>query len=163
MSALAKAIRARADGMTEPDEVSHFDHQTAELLYALARLLEGKRRDRAFGAPGDWGYGTPIGDALLADLQAPLPPATGEKRPPFQDALREALQSVVEHDGPLVRAHPLRDVLGLVALGFEAAWRGLTEEAQDPHAVQQLVKQMMNDQALATPTTTSTDSNDAKS
>lgn len=47
MKALAKAIRQRADGITEPDEVSHFDHQTAELLYALARLLEGKRRDRA--------------------------------------------------------------------------------------------------------------------
>lgn len=36
----------------------------SELLTVLARVLEGKDVTRAFGAPGDWGYGTPIGDAL---------------------------------------------------------------------------------------------------
>jgi len=37
----------------------------AELIRVLARLLGGKSVHEAFGAPGDWGYGTPIGDALL--------------------------------------------------------------------------------------------------
>lgn len=36
----------------------------AELLCVLARVLDGKPIEKAFGAPGDWGYGTPIGDAL---------------------------------------------------------------------------------------------------
>jgi hypothetical protein len=36
----------------------------AELLQVLARILEGRTIKEAFGAPGDWGYGTPIGDAV---------------------------------------------------------------------------------------------------
>jgi len=38
------------------------------LVNTLARLIETVSPHdvhRAFGAPGDWGYGTPIGDALL--------------------------------------------------------------------------------------------------
>lgn len=38
----------------------------AELLLVLARIVEGKAVSRAFGAPGDWGYNTPIGRALAA-------------------------------------------------------------------------------------------------
>jgi len=37
----------------------------SELVKVLGRLLVGKSVHEAFGAPGDWGYGTPIGDALL--------------------------------------------------------------------------------------------------
>jgi hypothetical protein len=37
-----------------------------ELLLVLARIVEGRGLSSAFGAPGDWGYGTPIGDALAA-------------------------------------------------------------------------------------------------
>lgn len=40
--------------------------EASELVLVLARLLSGKTVHEAFGAPGDWGYGTPIGDALLA-------------------------------------------------------------------------------------------------
>lgn len=35
-----------------------------ELLRVLARVIEGKSLDCAFGAPGDWGYESPIGSAL---------------------------------------------------------------------------------------------------
>lgn len=62
---LAKAIRELASTtksvvVMEPKDAM----DAAELLNVLARILEGKPIDRAFGAPGDWGYGTPIGDAL---------------------------------------------------------------------------------------------------
>lgn len=39
----------------------------AELLRVLRRLVAGRSRRElhdAFGAPGDWGYDTPLGDAL---------------------------------------------------------------------------------------------------
>lgn len=42
----------------------------AELIRVLARLLAGKSVHEAFGAPGDWGYDTPIGDALLEVYRA---------------------------------------------------------------------------------------------
>lgn len=37
----------------------------SELIRVLGRILAGKSVHEAFGAPGDWGYDTPIGDALL--------------------------------------------------------------------------------------------------
>jgi hypothetical protein len=52
-------------GQTDPD---HAD--LSELLRVLARILSGQSIERAFGAPGDWGYGTPIGDALAAQADA---------------------------------------------------------------------------------------------
>ena len=62
---LAGRIRDMAhivyNGMFTPDVASA---DVLELLNVLARVLEGKPIERAFGAPGDWGYGTPIGDAL---------------------------------------------------------------------------------------------------
>lgn len=58
--ALAETIRAMADEIAKHDV--HPDH--AELLRVLARVIEGKPLAKSFGAPGDWGYGTPIGDAL---------------------------------------------------------------------------------------------------
>ena len=36
------------------------------LLSVLAHIVDGKTVAQAFGAPGDWGYGTPIGDALAS-------------------------------------------------------------------------------------------------
>lgn len=37
----------------------------------MERLLEATEQvHKAFGAPGDWGYGTPKGDALMALYQA---------------------------------------------------------------------------------------------
>jgi len=66
---LAAVIRQRADAsdLSKDDhELSAEEHDNAESLRCLARILEGKEIHRAFGAPGDWGYGTPIGDALAA-------------------------------------------------------------------------------------------------
>lgn len=40
----------------------------AELVAVLRRVLEGKDLMKAFGAPGDWGYGTYIGKALVHAL-----------------------------------------------------------------------------------------------
>lgn len=63
---LAKAIREKANFLAQPDPLTKADADTAELLNVLARVLEGKPLSRVFGAPGDWGYGTPIGGALAA-------------------------------------------------------------------------------------------------
>lgn len=71
---LANAIRDEAerldDEAMQADERNLLVHKrlyqdSAELLRVLARLLEGKDLHKAFGAPGDWGYGRRIGDALL--------------------------------------------------------------------------------------------------
>lgn len=68
MKALAKAIRTHADTIE--------DTHTAELLRVLARLLEGWTAYKAFGAPGDWGYGQPIGDGVMDMLRT----GNGDKR-----------------------------------------------------------------------------------
>lgn len=44
--------------------------EASELIRVLGRLVAGKSVHEAFGAPGDWGYGTPIGDALLEVYRA---------------------------------------------------------------------------------------------
>ena len=49
------------------------NHTTAALIRVLGSVIEGIPVEKAMGAPGSWGYGTPIGDALLAMLQAPKP------------------------------------------------------------------------------------------
>ncbi|HEY5057002.1 MAG TPA: hypothetical protein VII58_12635 [Acidobacteriaceae bacterium] len=36
-----------------------------DLIRALARMLAGQSLSAAFGSPGDWGYGSPIGKALF--------------------------------------------------------------------------------------------------
>ena len=61
---LAKAIREKAKEMRTRNLG---DADSDELIFVLARVVEGKSLDRAFGAPGDWGYDTPIGDALAAE------------------------------------------------------------------------------------------------
>jgi hypothetical protein len=66
--ALAKAIRDKSDRFHAEYEANQdpASLDTYELLQVLARIVEGKPLSRAFGAPGDWGYGTPVGDALAA-------------------------------------------------------------------------------------------------
>lgn len=61
---LAKAI---LDHATEnnPD----LDVHTESLIRVLGSVIEGVPVMRAMGAPGDWGYGTPIGDAVLEILR----------------------------------------------------------------------------------------------
>ncbi len=62
-SKLAEVLRAKAEKIQ--DQLDHPDRlDTAEIFRVLARICEGKEIPKAFGAPGDWGYGTPIGDAL---------------------------------------------------------------------------------------------------
>lgn len=58
---LAKAVRDLADELRDGESRND---DACECLLALARMLEGKDVRSAFGAPGDWGYGTPIGGAL---------------------------------------------------------------------------------------------------
>jgi hypothetical protein len=38
--------------------------EAAELIRVLSRVIDGKTIYRAFGAPGDWGYERPLGNAL---------------------------------------------------------------------------------------------------
>lgn len=73
---LAQALRAEAtkiidarsellDSDAERDARVVNDLSNAgELVRVLARLVEGKSVHQAFGAPGDFGYQTPIGAAL---------------------------------------------------------------------------------------------------
>jgi hypothetical protein len=52
--------------MREPELTVGELADNAELLVVLARIVEGKSIERAFGRPGDWGYNHPIGRALAA-------------------------------------------------------------------------------------------------
>jgi hypothetical protein len=68
--ALAKAIRLRAHALRNADKVPPTVGELAgdsKLLLVLARILSNESVRQAFGAPGDWGYNTPIGSAL-ADI-----------------------------------------------------------------------------------------------
>jgi hypothetical protein len=64
------------DEMDGADERAIKD--VAELARVLARILDGKSVYHAFGAPGDWGYERPLGNALALmyqDRSAALPMA----------------------------------------------------------------------------------------
>ena len=61
---LSSVLYEHADKIQAQNFADRLD--TAELIRVLARLVDGKPIERAFGAPRDWGYGTPIGDALAA-------------------------------------------------------------------------------------------------
>lgn len=73
---LARAILARANTLDTEVTVGDdgADHVTkiddAQLLRCLARMLSGQAVKTAFGAPGDWGYESPIGAALHQDYVA---------------------------------------------------------------------------------------------
>lgn len=73
---LGKVLRAEADKIADVrNELRESDaerderlarqlNEAAELVRVLARLVEGMSVHAAFGAPGDFGYDTPIGSAL---------------------------------------------------------------------------------------------------
>lgn len=63
---MALALRIRASNIDVADDAPDERKDDAELFRVLARLLEGRAADAAFGAPGRWGYHTPIGSALAA-------------------------------------------------------------------------------------------------
>ena len=46
------------------------DPHTRALIIALGSVIEGIPVERAMGSPGSWGYGTPIGDALMVLIQS---------------------------------------------------------------------------------------------
>lgn len=72
-----RVLRRAADAVHNlvADETSTEDTRTlregAELIRCLARVVAGKTLPQAFGAPGDWGYETPIGDAYYRYLSTP--------------------------------------------------------------------------------------------
>ena len=74
---LEQALRQASDGLRNlvTDDTSDVDTQllrdSSELVRVLARLVAGKTVHQAFGAPGDWGYETPIGSALYALYSIP--------------------------------------------------------------------------------------------
>ena len=77
-SHLSIALRNKAADVRNIDATTAKEddllRDSAALLRVLANLVDGKPLAKVFGAPGDWGYGTPIGDALAAvsadELQA---------------------------------------------------------------------------------------------
>lgn len=61
------------------DNASRSDiKDAAEMICVASRVMRGTPFHKAMGAPGDWGYGTPIGDALAAK-PAPEVPAFNER------------------------------------------------------------------------------------
>jgi hypothetical protein len=69
---LALVLREHAEEINNREDRRESDRDTAELIVVLARIIEGKPIEKAFGAPGDWGYGTPIGDALANFYRQPI-------------------------------------------------------------------------------------------
>jgi len=73
MECLVAAIDLRARQIYDGDGSGSELADAKDLARALARLLNGESFCSAFGSPGDWGYGTPIGEALLKVYQAGVP------------------------------------------------------------------------------------------
>lgn len=67
---LASALRNKAAEVRNVNattaEEDHSLRDAADLLRVLAHVVDGKPLDKAFGAPGDWGYDTPIGQAIAS-------------------------------------------------------------------------------------------------
>ena len=63
---LAEILDKRAAQILDTEEGNAERRDDAELFQVLARIVRGKPLEKAFGAPGDWGYSTAIGKALAA-------------------------------------------------------------------------------------------------
>lgn len=63
---MGKTLRVYADIVTEDGIEADDTKDVSELLRVLARICEGKSVEESFGCPGDWGYGTPIGNAIAS-------------------------------------------------------------------------------------------------
>ncbi len=93
---LAAVLRERADKLADDPETCVKRRDEIALFKALARILEGRSFYHAFGAPGDWGYGKPIGKALQTiyrGQRAATPPAAPTEPPADtspEDAMLEA-------------------------------------------------------------------------
>lgn len=113
---LAKHIRGRADRIMETRHKSNLEayddaRDNAELLCVLARILEGRPVEQAFGGACIWGYSTPIGKALAEPgaRQAVAPPPEtddvravriGHPESGFYLAVREQARVHLYDDGP---------------------------------------------------------------
>lgn len=85
--------------------VSHAHYTEAELdptiealISVLGSVIEGVPIERALGAPGDWGYGTRIGDALLAYLQANRAPESNTTNELTDEQCRQLILNTAVHD-----------------------------------------------------------------
>lgn len=67
---IANILRRLARQELDKEDLPSESRDCADLVNVLARLLEGKTLYQAFGAPGDWGYGTEIGQALAEAYRA---------------------------------------------------------------------------------------------
>ena len=65
---LARVLDAKAadlfHAISDDDPKRAEKQDIADLIRVLRRIVVGIPIGRAFGAPGDWGYDTPIGKAL---------------------------------------------------------------------------------------------------
>ncbi len=66
---------------------------TYSLIVVLGSVIEGIPVERAMGSPGSWGYGTPIGDALLALIQS---------RPAYNETPSHLIDQLVKEGGAIV-------------------------------------------------------------
>ena len=66
---------------------------TYSLIVVLGSVIEGIPVERALGSPGSWGYGTPIGDALLALIQS---------QPAKQITANDLIEQLVTEGGSIV-------------------------------------------------------------
>lgn len=71
LAAAVREIKAKVDVIMDADvpevEAVRDDlRDVKDLLGVLAHIVDGKPIDKAFGSPGDWGYGTEIGAALAS-------------------------------------------------------------------------------------------------
>lgn len=109
IKSLSMALRNKATELSrvaaelgEVDATTAKQDQTlrdaAELIRVLARLVEGKTIAKAFGAPGDWGYETPLGAALAepADIPELGTPVDQEKLIEQYRTTCEAQQQTIE-------------------------------------------------------------------
>lgn len=69
LAAAVREMKAKVDVIMDADvpeiEAVRDDlRDVKDLLGVLAHIVDGKPVDKAFGSPGDWGYGTPIGVAI---------------------------------------------------------------------------------------------------
>ena len=62
LSENVRALSYFSDDMP-PESVREL-REAAELICVLSRIIDGQSVYRAFGAPGDWGYQYPLGNAL---------------------------------------------------------------------------------------------------
>lgn len=66
---LATALRNKAAEVRNVNATTAEDDQNlrdaADLLRVLAHMVDGMPMEKAFGAPGDWGYNTQIGQAIF--------------------------------------------------------------------------------------------------